>query len=352
MQCREARSPIELSDTDSSGETSEDDQKQSESIAISRVVSEILGRNHLEVSDDNLFNDPIDEETTSLEYDVPCDNVVDPPESPVGFQDKDKPKPCRKRDKLRSERKDVVSNANLAEEKIKQVFKYPCCESLCLLKLGRDEVAKHRTYYYGLTHTEKNVLLRGCLKQNLQGRSGYVVNGKSFCRIGFKKLYSVGNNRLQKVSEDIFCRIQPDTFQKEKSTTQLALVQWLNDFFLTNVESLPNKDIFHLPDNWTKMEVFEAFKIESSLREERSLTYSWFCRIWNSEFPRVRIPKRSRFSTCAPCTEFKALRDKATLEAEKSMSCISNSFMSEDTVCNVSLSTFQYEERDRSRSSH
>src|SRR5450759_2384226 len=147
MQCREARSPIELSDTNSSGETSEDDQKQFESIAISRVVSEILGRNHLEVSDDNLFSDPVDEETTSLEYDVPRDNVVDPPESPVGFQDKDKPKPCRKRVKLRSERKDVVSRSNLAEEKIKQVFKYPCCESLCLLKLGRDEVAKHRTYY-------------------------------------------------------------------------------------------------------------------------------------------------------------------------------------------------------------
>src|SRR5450759_821431 len=93
MQSREARSPIELSDSDSCEETSEDDRKQSESIAISRVKSEILGRNHLEVSDDNLFNDPVDEETTSLECDVPRDNVVDPPKSPVGFQDKDKPKP-------------------------------------------------------------------------------------------------------------------------------------------------------------------------------------------------------------------------------------------------------------------
>ena len=102
-------------------------------------------------------------------------------------------------------------------------------------------------------------------------------------------------------------------------------------FFLTNMEGLRNKDILHLPDNWTKLEVFEAFKMESSLHEETSLTYSWFCRIWNSEFPRVRIPKRSRFSTCAPCTEFKALRDKATLEAERSMLYISNSYMYEDT---------------------
>ena len=124
------------------------------------------------------------------------------------------------------------------------------------------------------------------------------------------------------MSEDIFCRIRNDTYSKDKSTIQLALVQWLNDFFMTNVESLPNKDIFHLPDNWTKLEVFEAFKLESSTREEASLTYSWFCRIWNVEFPRVRIPARSRFSTCGPCTEFKALRQKATLEAERSLSFI------------------------------
>lgn len=77
-------------------------------------------------------------------------------------------------------------------------------------------------------------------------------------------------------------------------------------------------DIFHLPDNWTKLEVFEAFQMESLLREEASLTYSWFCRIWNLEFPRVQTPKRSRFSTCGSCTEFKALREKAMLEAERS----------------------------------
>src|SRR5450759_3368139 len=92
---------------------------------------------------------------------------------------------------------------------------------------------------------------------------------------------------------------------------------------MTNVESLPNKDHFHLLDNWTKFEVFEALKNESMLREATSMTYSWFCRIWNLEFPRVRIPKRSRFSTCAPCIEFKALRDKATLEAERSKCLLS-----------------------------
>ena len=82
MKCREARSPIVLFDFDSFGETSEDEQKKSKSIAISRVVSEILGRNHLEESDDNLFNDPVDVETTTLECVARHGNVVDPPRLP------------------------------------------------------------------------------------------------------------------------------------------------------------------------------------------------------------------------------------------------------------------------------
>ncbi len=67
-----------------------------------------------------------------------------------------------------------------------------------------------------------------------------------------------------------------------------------------------------------KQEIYEAFKTDTLLQDEMRTTYSWFCRIWNIEFPRVRILKRSQFSTCAPCTEFKALYDKATLEAKRS----------------------------------
>lgn len=313
MRYREPRSPIVVSE---SGEESEDEViEAADSTAISRVVSTILESEALESSEENLFNDPVVVPNTTQES---LEEVANTNDSAAGFQEKDQPKDPSKREMGRIHRKDDVSNANLAEDKIKGIFKYPCCDSLCLRHFGREEVRNHRTYYYGLTATEKNILLRGCLEQSHQGRSGYVVNGKQFCRQGFKKLYSVGNNRLQRVSEDIFCRVRNETFSKDKSTTHIGLVQWLNQFFATNVECLPNKDIFHLPDNWTKLEVFDAFKNEVLSREEAGMTYSWFCRIWNLEFPRVRIPKRSRFSTCAPCTEFKALRDKATLEAEKS----------------------------------
>lgn len=207
---------------------------------------------------------------------------------------------------------------NLNRKKMKEVFQYPCCDQFCLRNLGLLEVKKQRTYYFSLSYQEKNVLLRGCVKSGHAGASGYSVNTRSFCREGFKKLFSIGNNRLQKITKNLFSRIQNDTFCRDKLATHLTLVQWLNDFFARNVESLPNKDIFHLPDNWTKTEVFDAFQTETMMRQQQGITYTWFIRIWNKEFPRVRIPRRSRFSTCGPCTEFKALRDKATLEADKS----------------------------------
>jgi hypothetical protein len=170
--------------------------------------------------------------------------------------------------------------------------------------------------------TERNVLLCSCLEKTLQGRTGYSVNGKRFCRTGFKKLYSVGNDRLQRVSQDIFLRVKNEVFSKEKSCLNLSFVQWMNTFLSINVESLPNKDIFHLPHNWTKKEVYNLFIDNLLLREEATISYKYFCKLWKQEFSRVRIPKRSRFSTCRPSSQFKALRDKATLQAEKSKSIL------------------------------
>jgi len=312
MQYREPRSPIVISESKSSEEPSEDDRIEIPGkSASSQVVAKILGRDRSHDSEDVLFNDSVDV-GNDLEGNDPMGRQGEPDvegsNSPAGFQEKEKSKDLSKKEKDKQARKDVVSKAQLAPSKIKEIYRYTSCDGECLRNLGVDLITKHRMYYYGLTNTEKNILLRGCMEDNHRGRTGYNVHGRPICRTGFKKIYSVGNDRIQRVSRDIFSRIRNDTFRKEKSTTHLSLVQWLNRFFATNVESLPNKDIFHLPDNWTKLEVFEAFRNEFLFREEASATYSWFCRIWNLEFPRVQIPKRSRFSTCAPCTEFKALR--------------------------------------------
>jgi hypothetical protein len=175
-----------------------------------------------------------------------------------------------------------------------------------------------RNYYFGLLGAEQDVHIRSCVKKSPSGGKVYLVSGEPICRRGFKKLYSIGNNRLQKICSDLFSHSRFESGIREKSYTHLSLVQWLNQFLKVNVESLPNKGVFHLPDNLSKMQVFDEFQNEAFLRNEQGVTYSWFCRIWNQEFPKVKIPKRNRFSACSTCSEFKALRDKSTLLADKS----------------------------------
>ncbi len=109
----------------------------------------------------------------------------------------------------------------------------------------------------------------------------------------------------------------------------LVLIEWLQDFFKTRVESLPNKNILHLPDNYTKWEIFKLFNSQYVTRDATAkIQYEAFTRIWRQNFSHVKIPPVSRFSACADCEEFKTMRDKAISDVEKGMTLllISNLF--------------------------
>jgi len=158
-------------------------------VQISQVLSSILertsevGQGNIDVSDN-----------VSKGSDRPSIVIVET--SPIGFQEKEKGTDLSKKEKDKIIRKDSVCSANLTSSKIKDILKYPCCDSRCLWEMGLDALTKHRTFYFGLPLTERTILLRGCLQNSHTGRTGYEVVGKTFCRTGFKKLFSVGNNRL------------------------------------------------------------------------------------------------------------------------------------------------------------
>ena len=302
---------IVISDLDSASDGEEENP-------IDSVIRQVLG------------TEPLDDE--EVFFHSPVGGHFSNPTSPSadggsggnsrGFRGKEKSTQLGEKERKQMIRKDNVTTSMLDKSKMKEIFQYPCCDRMCLSNFGLEQIIQHRRYYFGLKHVERNVVLRGCLEKTLQGRTGYCVNGKRICRNAFKKLYSVGNDRLQRVSRDIFFKIENDVFRKEKSSVSLSFVQWMTTFLSKHVESLPNKDLFHLPDNWTKGEVFEMFKVDLLEREETTMTYGYFCRLWLEEFPRVRIPEHSHFTACTPCTEFKHLRDKATLEVEKSKSTL------------------------------
>jgi hypothetical protein len=145
--------------------------------------------------------------------------------------------------------KDNVTTSMLDKIKIKKISQYAYCDRMCLSNLGLKQIMQHRRYYFGLKHVKRNIVVCGCLEKTLQGRTGYSVNERRICRSRFKKLYSIGNDCLQRVSKDIFFKVKNDVFCKEKFFASLSFVQWMTTFLSKHVESLPNKDIFHLLDN-------------------------------------------------------------------------------------------------------
>jgi hypothetical protein len=146
----------------------------------------------------------------------------------------------------------------------------------------------------------------------------YAVGNIKVCRKAFKEVFCVGNSRLARVNSKYNEDLKPDRGSKPRLLKTLVLTSWLKSFFETRVEMLPNKNVCHLPDNYSKYEVWKIYT--SSLvdsDETCQFSYRSFMRIWKIDFPHVKIPPINRFSACADCVEFKTLRDKAITDVEK-----------------------------------
>ena len=85
-------------------------------------------------------------------------------------------------------------------------------------------------------------------------------------------------------------------------------------------ENQPNKKGRHLPDNYSKAEVFKIYMASLDAdREDGHASFSSFHRVWGKSFPEVKIPAVNRFSQCSHCRYYKTLRDKGPSLMDKRM---------------------------------
>lgn len=162
----------------------------------------------------------------------------------------------------------------------------------------------------------------------------YTIENLRVCREAFKTIFCVGNNRLDRINKlgnkDLG---KPKSAGRPTSMRTLVLISWMKSFFQTRVETLPNKDIQHLPDNYSKKEVWKIY--DSSLGEmdkTSKISYRAFTRVWDENFSHVKIPPVNHFSACADCEEFKSLRDQAITDYDKRKWCF-NLFIHEIMKC-------------------
>jgi hypothetical protein len=93
----------------------------------------------------------------------------------------------------------------------------------------------------------------------------------------------------------------------------------MKDCFDLNCEKLPNKKIIHLLDSLSKRDVWNTFCSSFfSLKKVVQVSYWYWCKIWDKDFPHVKIPNVNGFRVYADCEEVKTIRDRAVTSDDKS----------------------------------
>jgi hypothetical protein len=213
----------------------------------------------------------------------------------------------------------------LADEHIRSTSRKYYCKNHCLANLGIRGVREEREKYFRQKSQDRSLSLQWLInregdEEDKWARTHFRIQGGIVCREAFKSVFCVGNDRILRITRKRNRSLAFDTpAGRPKELQGFLITCWLEDFFKTRVESLPNKDVLHLPDNYTKREVWKLFTSQYGERDQGSkCSYRHFVRVWSSQFSHVKIPPVNRFSACADCEYFKTMRDKAVTDAEKS----------------------------------
>ena len=147
----------------------------------------------------------------------------------------------------------------------------------------------------------------------------YLVGSSPVCTRAFRSIYSTSNNRIRRAK--LLYAQNPNRLKPEgrpESWMTVAVRLWLKRFFKLQCECLPNKKDRHLPDNYTKTEVFSIYVACMAVdRQDGHASFTNFLRIWRHDFTDVKIPTVNRFSQCAQCLYYKTLRDKGSSLLDK-----------------------------------
>lgn len=282
--------------------------KQVEETTPSRITSTIVGKRHQDSWKD----------TVNLSSDG-GGSRSDGGQSEQSLGEMDRPMKKKKASQ-------PLSVTRLTDRSIRSTSRKFCCRNHCLLSLDMTGIREAREQYFRQKSQDRSSSLQWLVNQSGNkgegGRLCYSIGKRNVCREAFKNVFCVGNDRLSRITKlgnrDV---MPPKAVGRPKAIMSLVVTSWLHEFFKTRVESLPNKNVLHLPDNYTKFEVWKIFQCTFGSKDEtaKNITYRAFVKIWNEKFPNVKIPPVSRFSACADCEEFKALRDKASSQREKGL---------------------------------
>ena len=108
----------------------------------------------------------------------------------------------------------------------------------------------------------QNSYLVGCMsstKASYDYRIGIIL----LYRRVFKIIHSIGNIRLSRIHTRL--EKDPNFYSKEHHARANGLIiniaiSWMRDFFSKHGRSMPDRETIHIPDNFSRKEIYNLYK--------------------------------------------------------------------------------------------
>ncbi|KAL3681733.1 hypothetical protein R1sor_024689 [Riccia sorocarpa] len=192
-----------------------------------------------------------------------------------------------------------------------------CCRKTCVWNLGINRLHSERKRYFRLSRIERTVYLESLVTKLEKGGVVFrLLHNLTVCRKAFKIIFCVGNSRLQRLRLPDKHPASIDTIARQPSAEAFILLEWLDSFFLSHCERQPADGKYHLPNDFTKKEVYDHYMTDM-VQVRECLQYSSFKHYWVKFYPLVTIPTTNKFSVCDFCELYKSKRDKGVTSIEK-----------------------------------
>ena len=81
----------------------------------------------------------------------------------------------------------------------------------------------------------------------------------------------------------------------------------MQNYFRLHCDVMPTTGRLHLPDKYTRDELYRIYREEMQCQGGRYIQYSQFTRLWNVRFDNVMIPRKVRMGVCLLCANLKSL---------------------------------------------
>ena len=193
-----------------------------------------------------------------------------------------------------------------------------CCGNLCLSKFGKANLRVMREKYLSLNGEEQDTFLIShmqLVRDHTPGASSTHVEyflgiGTKCCRAAFKIAHSIGNMRLQRIQHRLL-KGSWIPFDKiayaGKGLVGRHAINWMENYFSKQCDIMPTTGRLHLSDNFTRREVYQAYKDDMLSGGEPYIQYRHFNRLWRIQFNNVVIPRKVRMGVCSICATLKSM---------------------------------------------